>query len=58
MVSDALKEKLSTSSSAAEKPWMKLAEMFPTSPEFREELARIDKIIEDEFERIDDEDWK
>ena len=57
LVSEALEEKMSIPKSAAQKPWMKLAGVANT-PELREELARMEKIIEENFEQIEDEDWK
>lgn len=59
LVSEALQAKLlSEIPVPSQKPWMKLTEMFPTTAEFREEVSRIEKIIENEFERIDEDDWK
>ena len=37
------------------KPWMELAGCFKNEAE---ELRRIDRIIADEFERVDPEDWR
>ena len=37
------------------KPWMELAGCFKNEAE---ELHRIDRIIADEFERVDPEDWR
>ena len=37
------------------KPWMELAGCFKDEAE---ELRRIDRIIADEFERVDPEDWR
>jgi hypothetical protein len=54
LVPGALAEKLSVGPSG-EKPWMRL---FGKLRALRKETARINRIIEVEFERIDSEDWK
>lgn len=57
LVSEALQDKLSANAhSSSPKPWMKLAGI--ATSELREELNRMDQIINDEFSRIDEEDWK
>ena len=58
-VAEALREKLAALQAAPDpKPWMKFAGCMANDPEMRAELKRIEKIIEDEFEQIDEEDWK
>jgi hypothetical protein len=52
-VTEAVQEKLLIASSA-EKPWMKLAGKLA---HLHEETMRINKIIEEECERVDPEDW-
>jgi hypothetical protein len=54
LVAEALADKLSAGRSD-EKPWMK---SFGKLRALRKETARINRIIEVEFERIDSEDWK
>ena len=54
LVSEALADKLSSGRSE-EKPWMR---SFGKLRALRKETARINRIIEVEFERIDSEDWK
>jgi hypothetical protein len=54
LVSEALADKLSTGC-GKEKPWMK---SFGKLRALRKETARINRVIELEFERIDSEDWK
>ena len=54
LVSEALADKLSAAR-AAEKPWMR---SFGKLRSLRKETARINRIIEGEFERIDFEDWR
>lgn len=52
-VSEAVGEKLSGSRGAAEKPWVKLAGGLR---HLRKESARICRVVEEEFERIEPED--
>lgn len=52
-VTEAVREKLKTPSGAADKPWMK---SFGKLRHLRKETARINQLIEDEFEQIEDED--
>jgi len=54
LVSEALADKLSAAR-AEEKPWMR---SFGKLRSLRKETARINRIIEGEFERIDFEDWR
>jgi hypothetical protein len=55
-VASALREKLGQAAGYSEKkPWMK---HFGSPAHLRKESRRIDKIVEDKFERIDAEDWK
>jgi hypothetical protein len=52
-VTEAVREKLKTPSSSADKPWMK---SFGKLRHLRKETARINRLIEDEFEQIETED--
>ena len=53
-VTEAVEEKLKTSGSES-KPWMQvLGEL----RHLKKENARIDRIIEEEFEQIEPDDWK
>ena len=54
LVSEALAEKLSAQDEES-KPWMK---SFGVLPHLREETARIQQRIDEEFEKIDPEDWE
>jgi hypothetical protein len=54
-VTEAMQEKLASGKAAASQPWMKL---FGALKGHSAELRKIDAIIEEEFERIDPEDWK
>ena len=55
LVNEALRDKL-TKPDAEEQPgWMKL---FGSMKKHSAELRRIDAAIEDEFERVDHEEWK
>ena len=53
-VTEAVAEKLRNESPAGEKPWMALAGGLR---HLRKETARINRIIEEEFEKIDPEEW-
>ena len=53
-MSEALAEKLRTPRTV-EKPWLKT---FGKLRDLRDETARINRIIGDEFERIEREDWE
>ena len=52
-VTEAVEEKLKTSTD--EKPWMK---MFGGLRHLRKETARINRIIEEEFEQIEPDEWQ
>ena len=52
-VTEAVRDKLKTPSSSTDKPWMKT---FGKLRHLRKETARINRIIEDEFEQIEAED--
>jgi hypothetical protein len=54
-VAAALRAKLKGANNAEAKPWMK---HFGSLAHLRKETRRIEKIIEDEFETINPEDWK
>ena len=54
LVSEALDEKL-RSVAAKDKPWMK---SFGKLRHLHKETARINRIIEEEFEKIEPEDWR
>jgi hypothetical protein len=52
-VTEAVKDKLANGAKNGEKPWMSA---FGKLKHLRKETARINKIIEEEFERIEPED--
>lgn len=54
-VTEAIEEKLRARSSASEKPWMR---GFGGLKHLHKENLRIERIIEEEFEKIDPEDWE
>ncbi len=54
-VTQAVKDKLTPKTSAAEKPWMKLVGKLK---HLHKETARIDRFIEEDFEKIDPEMWR
>jgi hypothetical protein len=53
-VTEAVEEKLAASRLHADKPWMK---SFGALRHLHDENVRIQKIIDEEFEKIDPEDW-
>lgn len=53
-VSDAVAEHLRKGAAEADKPWMKLAGGLS---HLRKETARINRLIEEEFERIEPGEW-
>ena len=57
-IAGALREKLAAAKASNDKPWMKLAGCAAGDPEMIAELGRIDSVIEEEFEQVDDEDWR
>ena len=54
-VAAALRAKLKNTGTTDTRPWMK---HFGSLAHLRKETRRIEKIIEDEFETINPEDWK
>jgi hypothetical protein len=61
LVTEAVEDKLrrsTTRSESGEPSWMKLYGAFAKSEEMRVETRQIQKIIDEEFERIDAEDWR
>ena len=52
-VTEAVKDKLADSSKAADKPWMAA---FGKLRRLRKETARINRLVEEEFEQIEAED--
>ena len=53
-VTEAVQEKIESHKKSAEKPWVKLAGGLK---HLHEETQRINRIIEEEFEEIEPEDW-
>jgi hypothetical protein len=54
-VTEAVEEKLANVSQSGEKPWVRL---IGGLKHLRKETARINRIIENEFEKIEPEDWE
>ena len=54
-VTEAVEEKLRASVPTGEKPWMPLVGKLRN---LRQETARLNQIIEDEFEKIEPEEWR
>ena len=53
-VSEAVEEKIRAGSTAGDKPWMR---MVGRLRHLRKETARINRLIEAEFEKIEPEEW-
>ena len=61
LVTEAVEDKLRRSAKhpeAGEPSWTKLYGAFATSEEMRAETRRIQKLIDEEFDRIDAEAWR
>jgi hypothetical protein len=54
-VTEAVEEKLASALRKEEKPWMAA---FGKLKHLHKETARINRVIEEEFEQIEPEDWK
>jgi len=54
-VTEAVKDKLAAAKKSAEKPWLKLAGKLK---HLRRETARINRLIEEDSEKIDPEMWR
>jgi hypothetical protein len=54
-VTEAVEEKLDAGRTTQEKPWMAA---FGKLKHLHKETARINRVIEEEFEQIEPEDWK
>jgi len=54
-VTEAVKDKLASETKASDKPWMVA---FGKLKQLHKETARINRVIEDEFEKIEPEDWE
>jgi hypothetical protein len=54
-VTEAVKDKLAPRNKASEKPWMKLAGKLKY---LRKETVRINRLIEEDSEKIDPETWR
>ena len=57
-ITEALQDKLNKRPNPAQKPWMKFAGIAANDPEMVAELKRIEQIVDDHFEQIDEEEWK
>ena len=53
-VTEAVKDKLASEGRTADKPWVKLAGGLK---DLHRETQRINRIIEEEFEQVEPEDW-
>jgi len=54
LVTEAVRERVDKKSSSGEKPWMKHVGKLK---HLKKDLARINKIVEEEFGKIEPEDW-
>ena len=57
-ITEALQDKLSKRPNPAEKPWMKFAGIAAHDPEMVAELKRIEQLVDENFEQIEEEEWK
>jgi hypothetical protein len=57
-VTEALRDKLAKRPAHAEKPWMKFVGIAADDPEMVAELKRIEQIVDENFEQIEEEEWK
>jgi hypothetical protein len=57
-ITEALQDKLTKHPNPAEKPWMKFAGIAANDPEMVAELTRLERIVEENFEQIEEEEWK
>jgi hypothetical protein len=57
-ITEALLDKLAKKPVAAEKPWMKFAGIAAQDPEMIAEMKRIEKVIEENFGQIEEDQWK
>lgn len=57
-ITEALQDKLTKRPNPAEKPWMKFAGIAANDPEMVAELRRIEQIVDENFEQIEEQEWK
>lgn len=57
-IAEALQDKLAKLPTPAGKPWMKFAGIAANDPEMLAELRRIEQIVDENFEQIEEEEWK
>lgn len=57
-ITEALQDKLAKRPNPAAKPWMKFAGIAANDPEMVAELKRIEQIVDENFEQIEEQDWK
>lgn len=57
-ITEALQDKLTKRPNPTEKPWMKFAGIAANDPEMVAELMRLERIVEENFEQIEEEEWK
>jgi len=57
-VTEALQEKLAKRPTHSEKPWMKFAGIASNDPELAAELKRIERIVDESFGQVEEEEWK
>ncbi len=54
----ALQDQLARRPVVAAKPWMNFAGIAANDPEMVAELKRIERIVDESFGQVDEEDWK
>ena len=57
-IAEALRDRLAGSKSGSEKPWMKFAGIAARNPKAAAEVRKIARVVAENFEQIDEEDWK
>ena len=57
-ITEALQDKLAKLPAPAQKPWMKFTGIAANDPEMVAELKRIEQVVEENFEQIEEEEWQ
>ena len=57
-VTEALQDKLAKRPAQTKRPWMKFAGIAKNDPQVVAELKRIERIVDETFKQIEEEDWK
>jgi hypothetical protein len=57
LLTEALQDKLAKRPNPAENPWTKFARIAAKNPEMVVELKRLEQIVDENFEQIEEEEW-